>query len=72
MSRIASSLLLLLCAGLAHAQEQEPPLEGNLTAVVIFAVLFVVFCVGLVWFLWKQHKSGSGKDSDSEASGPPS
>ena len=71
MSRIASSLLLLLCAGLAHAQEQEPPLEGNLTAVVVFAVLFVVFCVGLVWILWKHRKSSAAEQADKQGGESP-
>lgn len=42
----------------------EPPLETNTTALVVFGVLFVGFCVGILWMMWK----GSKKKQDAAGS----
>ena len=34
----------------------EPPLETNTTGLVVFGVLFVGFCVGILWMMWKGGK----------------
>ena len=72
MNRIATAALFLLCTGLARAQEEGPPPEGGLTVVIIFAVLFVGLCVGLVWFIWKQNRSGKASLGGSETDQPKS
>ncbi len=48
---IAFSLLLP-----AHAQAPEPPVESNTLGTIIFLVLFVGFCVGFVWMVWRKDK----------------
>ena len=48
---IAFSLLLP-----AHAQAPEPPVESNALGTIIFLVLFVGFCVGFVWMVWRKDK----------------
>ena len=34
----------------------EPPIETNTTGLVVFGVLFVGFCVGILWMMWKGVK----------------
>ena len=45
---IAFSLLLP-----AHAQAPEPPAEFNTLGTIIFVVLFVGFCAGFTWMVWR-------------------
>jgi hypothetical protein len=49
-------LLLPILAGFARAQEPEPPIESNTAALVVFGVLFVLFCIGLVWVIYRNEK----------------
>jgi hypothetical protein len=58
MSSLLLSLALSFAFALAQAQtsEGEPPLEENKLGVVIFAVLFFGFCIGIVWYIWKAEK----------------
>ncbi len=37
----------------AHAQAPEPAVEPNTLATAIFLVLFVGFCAGFVWMVWR-------------------
>jgi nitrate reductase NapE component len=37
----------------AHAQAQEPAVEPNTLATAIFLVLFVGFCAGFAWMVWR-------------------
>ncbi len=39
----------------------EPPLETNTTGLVVFGVLFVAFCVGMLWMMWKGSKKDAHK-----------
>ncbi len=50
---IALSLLLP-----AHAQTPEPPVESNTVGTIIFLVLFVGFCAGFVWMVWRNKDKG--------------
>ena len=50
---IAFSLLLP-----AHAQTPEPPVESNTVGTIIFLVLFVGFCAGFVWMVWRNKDKG--------------
>ena len=56
MKRILSGFALLpyVCA---HAQTQalEPAAEFNTLGTIIFGVLFVGFCVGFVWMVWRNR-----------------
>ena len=57
MNRILSgiALLLYLCA---HAQAEilEPAAESNTLGTIIFGVLFVGFCIGFVWMVWRNRE----------------
>jgi hypothetical protein len=56
MKRILSGIALLpyLCA---HAQTQavEPAAESNPLGMIIFGVLFLGFCLGFVWMVWRNQ-----------------
>jgi hypothetical protein len=41
----------------AHAQTQalEPAAEFNTLGTIIFGVLFVGFCIGFVWMVWRNR-----------------
>jgi len=67
VGRIVSWIGLGLSAGSAFAQTSsaaEAPVEtsGPLSAIV-FGILFVGFCVGVVWMMWRsEKKKASDKD----------
>jgi len=42
----------------AHAQTPEPPVQSNTLATIIFLVLFVGFCAGFVWMVWRNKDKG--------------
>ena len=55
MKRILSGLIAILAFLSAHAQNQaaEPPAESNTVGLIVFGVLFVGFCLGFVWMVWR-------------------
>ena len=50
---LAGSISSFLFAS-AHAQAPEPAGEPNTLATVVFLVLFVGFCVGFGWMVWRK------------------
>ncbi len=57
---------LFMSLPVAQAQTAPPPLEetaGPMGA-VIFGILFVLFCVGFAWMVWRGDKT---KKSDTES-----
>ncbi len=54
VTSIAAAVMLPLQAAADVAA--EPPLETNTTGLVVFGVLFVGFCVGILWMMWKGGK----------------
>jgi hypothetical protein len=50
---LTGSIASLLFAS-AHAQAPEPAAEPNTLATVVFLVLFVGFCVGFAWMVWRK------------------
>ncbi len=55
---LAGSIASFLFAS-ARAQAPEPAGEPNTLATAIFLVLFVGFCVGLVWMVWRNKDKGT-------------
>jgi predicted tellurium resistance membrane protein TerC len=57
MKRILSAWIALSLALAAHAQGPvvEPPVESNTVGTIIFGVLFVGFCIGFVWMIWRNR-----------------
>ncbi len=49
---LAGSIAAFLFAS-TRAQAPEPAVEPNTLATVIFLVLFVGFCAGFVWMVWR-------------------
>ena len=58
MQKYLSSLLALLAWSSALAQAPEPAVESNPIGTIIFAALFVGFCVVFAWMVWRNK----GKD----------
>jgi hypothetical protein len=57
---------LALPFSLAHADAvPEPPLEENKLGMSVFALLFVGFCVGLVWYVWRNERRAK-KEAEAE------
>ena len=50
---LAGSISSFLFAS-AQAQAPEPAGESNTLATVVFLVLFVGFCVGFAWMVWRK------------------
>ncbi len=50
--------IALLMFASAHAQTPEPPVQSNTLATIIFLVLFVGFCAGFVWMVWRNKDKG--------------
>ncbi len=46
----------------AHAQAPEPAIEPNTLATTIFLVLFVGFCAGFVWMVWRNKNKDKKKE----------
>jgi threonine/homoserine/homoserine lactone efflux protein len=59
MKRILSAWITFALALSAHAQSPvvEPPPEFNAVGTIIFGVLFVGFCVGFMWMVWRKDKN---------------
>jgi hypothetical protein len=51
---LAGSIAFFLFAS-SHAQAAEPAVEPNTLATAVFLVLFVGFCVGFVWMVWRKR-----------------
>lgn len=50
---LAGSIATFLFAS-AHAQAPEPAVEPNTLGMAVFLVLFVGFCLGFVWMVWRK------------------
>jgi hypothetical protein len=55
----ALSALLFLFLSAAHAQTSPPPEEAPASPMgaIIFGILFVLFCLGFVWMVWRGDKT---------------
>ena len=58
---LAGSIASLLLAS-ARAQAPEPAVEPNTLATAIFLVLFVGFCAGFVWMVWRNREKNKTKE----------
>ena len=58
---LAGSTAFFLFAS-ARAQAPEPVVEPNTLATAIFLVLFVGFCVGFVWMVWRNKDKNKTKE----------
>lgn len=59
MMRILCSFLLALASwsALAQSAAAEAPVEhANMLTVVVFGIVFVASCVGVIWYMWWQSK----------------
>jgi hypothetical protein len=66
MKRFLPGLTFVLLAS-AYAAETppEPPIDSNPTGMLVFAALFVGFCVVFAWMVWRN------KDKDKKQDGNP-
>lgn len=54
MKRFFTASIASLLSAAAHAQATpEPAVEPNTLATIIFLGVFVAFCVGFVWMVWR-------------------
>ena len=58
---LAGSIASFLLAS-ARAQAPEPAVEPNTLATAIFLVLFVGFCAGFVWMVWRNKDKKKEKE----------
>jgi hypothetical protein len=59
---LAGSIAFFLFAS-AHAVEvPEPTIEPNNFATAVFLVLFVGFCVGFAWMVWRKKDDKRTKE----------
>jgi len=58
---LAGSIVSVLLAS-ANAQAPEPAVEPNTLATTIFLVLFVGFCAGFVWMVWRNKDKKKEKE----------
>jgi heme/copper-type cytochrome/quinol oxidase subunit 2 len=71
MKRFLPGLVACFLLASAHAQTPaasaaaEPPVDSNPVGTIIFAVLFVGFCVVFAWMVWRN------KDKDKKQDGNP-
>lgn len=64
MKQIGAMVVSLFWSALAHAQEAEEQVaKADMWEIVLFLVLFLAFCAGTAWFMYKGSKSKKG-DSD--------
>lgn len=62
MKRFLSGCIPALVCLSAHAEiPPEPPIESNPVGLIIFGVLFVGFCVGFMWMVWRKAKGSKDK-----------
>jgi len=57
MKKFLSGAIVFLTIFSAYAQTQapEPPVESNTVGTIVFGVLFVGFCLGFMWMVWKNR-----------------
>ncbi len=58
---LAGSIASFLSAS-AHAQAPGPAVEPNTLATAIFLVLFVGFCAGFAWMVWRNKDKKKEKE----------
>lgn len=58
---IAAIATFLLQASAYADVAAEPPLQSNTSGLVVFGVLFLGFCVGILWMIWRAGKKNSDK-----------
>jgi hypothetical protein len=51
---LAGSIAFFLVASAHAAQAPEPAVDPNTLATAVFLVLFVGFCVGFAWMVWRK------------------
>ena len=56
---LASAAALLVPLQALADVSAEQPIETNTTGLAVFGVLFVGFCVGILWMMWKGGKKKS-------------
>ena len=61
MNRFLAALIALLPLAPALAQAPEPPVESHPIGTIVFIVLFVGFCVGFAWMVWRNKDNKEGK-----------
>jgi len=76
MTGFFTAVLFILQIGSAFAQgaaAEEPVQAASGYATVIFIVLFIGFCVGIVWMMMRSSKKEKGqeeKKEDESSAGP--
>jgi hypothetical protein len=62
--KLVPAVLLMLAAAQAHAVAQEPEQLASVGPVglAIFGVLFIGFCVGVVWMMARQKDPGNEQE----------
>lgn len=58
---LPASVLMALAAAAQAVTEPEPPVEQHPIGLAVFALLFIGFCVGMVWMI---YRSNSKKTDD--------
>jgi hypothetical protein len=58
MKRFLAGLAALFAFAHVFAADApaEPPLEPHPMATIVFVLLFVGFCVGFVWMVWRKKE----------------
>jgi hypothetical protein len=59
---LAGSITFFLFASAHAAEATEPPVEPNTFATAVFLVLFVGFCVGFAWMVWRKKDDKGTKE----------
>jgi hypothetical protein len=51
---LSASIAMLLCTSV-RAESLEPAIESSPIATIAFIVLFVGFCAGFAWMVWRNR-----------------
>jgi hypothetical protein len=62
MKRFLAGAIASFLFASARAQAPEPAIEPNTLATAIFLVLFVGFCAGFVWMVWRNKDKDKKKE----------
>ena len=62
MKRFLAGATVFFMFASARAQAPEPAVEPNTLATAIFLVLFVGFCVGFAWMVWRNKDKDKKKE----------